>query len=1338
MKIFHTVLVILIITTTLFDKDCEAQWVQTNGPFGGSVVCFAFSGANIYAGTYIGGVFLSTNNGLNWAAVNNGLTNLDIHTLTISGTKLFAGTWGGGVFVSTNNGSIWTAINNGLMNLNVHKLAVSGTSIFAGTRGGLYVSTNSGISWTTINNGLTNLEIMSFAVSEANLFAGTYGGGTFLSTNNGANWTAINSGLTHLFVRALTVSGGNLFAGTNGGVYLSTNNGISWTAVNNGLINLGVFSFTVSGGNLFAGTNGGVYLSTNNGTSWISVNNGLTSQYIYALAVSGPNIFAGVNSGGIFLSTNNGINWVSVNSGLSNSVVRALIVSGENIFAGTGGGVFLSSNNGATWEALNNGLTNQYVNALTFLGTKLFAGTGGGVFLSTNNGSNWTEVNNGLNNHSINSFAVLGTNIFVGTEDGVFLSTNNGTNWNPVNNGITNLEIFTFAVSGINIFAGTLVGVFKSTNNGLSWNAVNNGFKSVGIETLSFSGTNLFAGTGSGLYLSTNYGAQWNFLFNELTNHSVHILGVSGINIFAGTDDIGVYLSTNTGTNWVNINQGFNLVDNVFAILAANNYLFAGIAGQSVWKRPLSDITSLMAPANLIYDPINNKLNWTLSPSPSVVNYLVYKKGSDNIWKSVADSGGILNSAANFYNIQTSGFNFYKVAAISNSGDTAKSDSIYVNRGYVLKKWNSGIIEPYKIKKHSFNFGNTTDNMWPSTVYSHYNNYSQPPYPRELFMKKRGPFWVTKIHSRAFSDWNLFTNIFGNETCYLHHGSNPPQSGDVFNKKAVDIWYSSLRNNRFYDGLISDFPGVCVGFSIASALSFSNNTSFYNQFPVMSNVDSVFGLTLSGGNGNDIRKVINHLGAINYVIPMPQQINSTSPRVILSQIIDSLSVVRSIDKQFKMVLGLADKKSGKFVHAVFPYAVEKDITDNNKFYIYLYDSNRPGNENKRLFIDTNLNKCSYDDFIQYNQDKLTLYASVDKYLGIQKLPGIDRLEFNKNKTENIFTTLFTSNKNSILIIDPLTIDTVAGYRNSDSTLFENPGRVIIPMTDGRFNIPQSYSIPLQNTNIFMKDFVSDSSGIFFSYFADTNTFIRYERYDSISSDQTDIIRIVNGSLSMYNPDALVKKISLTSIISRNSTINIQKTFEVNNFGLNYQDSVSSIIIDTSEMKLQNYGQQSSYNLSLIYSDSSTSKYFNHLNIIIPENTGHIVSPVWDSITTQLIHIYVDIGNNGTIDDTILINNIITTSEEGLLHLPNQYSLYQNYPNPFNPSTIVKYNIKSDGMVSLKVYNILGKEVTSLVNEIKRAGRYEVEFNGSNLSSGIYYYRLESGEYSETRKMLLLK
>jgi len=85
-----------------------------------------------------------------------------------------------------------------------------------------------------------------------------------------------------------------------------------------------------------------------------------------------------------------------------------------------------------------------------------------------------------------------------------------------------------------------------------------------------------------------------------------------------------------------------------------------------------------------------------------------------------------------------------------------------------------------------------------------------------------------------------------------------------------------------------------------------------------------------------------------------------------------------------------------------------------------------------------------------------------------------------------------------------------------------------------------------------------------------------------------------------------------------------------------------------------------------------------------------------------------------------------------------YELATNYPNPFNPSTKISYSIKEEGLVTLKVYDILGKEIATLVNESKPSGKYEAEFNASQLPSGVYFYKLTSGNFVETRKMLLMK
>jgi len=89
-------------------------------------------------------------------------------------------------------------------------------------------------------------------------------------------------------------------------------------------------------------------------------------------------------------------------------------------------------------------------------------------------------------------------------------------------------------------------------------------------------------------------------------------------------------------------------------------------------------------------------------------------------------------------------------------------------------------------------------------------------------------------------------------------------------------------------------------------------------------------------------------------------------------------------------------------------------------------------------------------------------------------------------------------------------------------------------------------------------------------------------------------------------------------------------------------------------------------------------------------------------------------------------------------VPQQFSLSQNYPNPFNPKTVISYSLIENRFITLKVYDVLGNEVATLVNEKQNGGSYEVEFDGSKFSSGVYYYKLTAGEYSETKEMVLIK
>lgn len=176
MNINKNICSVLMVITLSVHTTSMAQWVQTPGPY--------LSYANAFA---------------------------------VSGTNIFLGTNGAGVFLCTDNGTTWTAVNSGLASPYISSLAVSGTNLYAGTfRDGVFLSSDTGKNWNNVSTGLTNLEISSLAAGGTGLFAGTFGGGIFRSTDNGANWTAVNSGIMalHIQVYSLTVIGANLFAGT--------------------------------------------------------------------------------------------------------------------------------------------------------------------------------------------------------------------------------------------------------------------------------------------------------------------------------------------------------------------------------------------------------------------------------------------------------------------------------------------------------------------------------------------------------------------------------------------------------------------------------------------------------------------------------------------------------------------------------------------------------------------------------------------------------------------------------------------------------------------------------------------------------------------------------------------------------------------------------------------------------------------------------------------------------------------------------------------------------------------------------------------------------------------
>jgi uncharacterized protein YneR len=269
-------------------KSDTSEWLHTNFPDNLTINCIIVNGTDILAGTNAG-IYISTNNGIDWSPSNAGLTNSYTYALVLIGNNLFA---------ATNDGMVWTAVYSG----GVRALAVSGANIIAAPDNGIYISTNNGLSWTDLN----------FNIHDVN---------------------------------CLAISGNNIFVGHDFGILLSSDNGTSW----NSAIGLPTFRLSgtqitalmVSGINILAGISGlggetGIFLSTNNGSSWTAVNSGLQyTQLIQAFAVSNSNIFTLTGDGGVYYTKNNGINWLNINPDWTNFNHGSLVISDSFVFLGT-------------------------------------------------------------------------------------------------------------------------------------------------------------------------------------------------------------------------------------------------------------------------------------------------------------------------------------------------------------------------------------------------------------------------------------------------------------------------------------------------------------------------------------------------------------------------------------------------------------------------------------------------------------------------------------------------------------------------------------------------------------------------------------------------------------------------------------------------------------------------------------------------------------------------------------------------------------------------------------------------------------------------------------------
>ncbi len=589
------------------------SWESTGGPLGGSPTSlFVDPVGTIFTGTFQGTgsgyMFQSTNGGDLWTKVN--LPNQSYYCFAANRSgHIFTGT-ANAVYRSTNGGVSWQLLSNGLQNSTVTSLAINPhDTLFAGSGGGVWRSTDNGDAWSQVASGM-NADAITVD-QNGQIYAGGFYSGVWGSTDGGETWSL--TALTNVWVGALAaISSNEVLAGLNsgGGVVRTTDGGSTWRQI--GLAGINVSSIAVtSASHIFAASqDSGVYRSTDNGATWVRT--GLPAASYLAVSpggqiyagVSGGTSMGGGSGGGVCRSADDGDTWMKV--GLPNTSISALAIpagwqSRDAVFAAADSAVFLTTDNGHAW--LRTGSL-PHPGPYWFDIRALFATSSGsilagtsqwGIYRTTNAGTTWAQA--GSNGETVCAFLEDSVgHLYAAGNNVVYLSTDGGGNWSPTGGSVGGSWLSSLAMNSTgDIFVGMVnqsngTYVCRSTDDGQTWLSTGMTFYSVmalvavGRDTLLAGCSEFFYGIGGGVHRSTDGGATWTEVSAGLISRDIRTLvRNSAGHVFAATSQ-GVYRSTNNGDLWEPASAGLTFPSIQSLAVNSDGLLFAGASAGGVFR----------------------------------------------------------------------------------------------------------------------------------------------------------------------------------------------------------------------------------------------------------------------------------------------------------------------------------------------------------------------------------------------------------------------------------------------------------------------------------------------------------------------------------------------------------------------------------------------------------------------------------------------------------------------------------------------------------------------------------------------------------------------------------
>ena len=660
-----------------------------------------------------------------------------------------------------------------------------------------------------------------------------------------------------------------------------------------------------------------------------------------------------------------------------------------------------------------------------------------------------------------------------------------------------------------------------------------------------------------------------------------------------------------------------------------------------------------------------------------------------------------------------------RVSDAGGSGYGNESDYFHI-KGYCLTRVAAdSSYELFAPSSDGWSFANSSSSLWPQSWWQQYDyltgtdSYTGREYPSS---DNAYPFAI--MSPATFPSWPFFVEAFGQEQCY----HNTP-GGSMYVMRAVNRWAD----------LGEPYGGSCYGMANTAGLAFSNRAGLASRWGELGLADNVGQMSIS----DDLLEFVNVSFLHVYGKQRDEYIRqnyAVTPKATIEKLREAL-IGRSNEKLAALYLGNQERTAA---HSVYPYEVASTLSP-NLVKVFIYDPNYPGDDLKYIDVDTVNNVWGYPEMILWGGNYyFFLDNPINSTLEVPELTSsrtaYAALAEERDESSGNIEIIFP-NDGYITAYD--TAGDSIGY-GADGGFSSIDSAFLLPTMHASDGLPYRLLAPDRSYRCAVSKLNESSVRIGWYY---DSLYIGYGRSD-VDSTQVDSL-LLNGGLTIGNPDDSAKRISLRMA---RTLPDGERAVVIDSLSLLADESIRLEPLDTSGWYLDNPGNARTYRFWIRQVKTADGEWiFSAHDISLEAGVAHMLTPHWSGLTHDSCAVYIDYNHDYVADDSMTLYNdvILGINDDPASGLPYRFELSQNHPNPFNPVTTIEYGLPQRSSVRIEIFNLLGRKVRTLVDREEAAGTYSVTWdgkstNGQPVSTGVYFYRFQAGDYVATKKMLLLK